>query len=44
MYVRHDTNVWFEVTTLLIPGESDSREELHRASGWLAESLGPCVL
>jgi pyruvate formate lyase activating enzyme len=31
-YLRHETNVWFEVTTLLIPGENDSDEELHRAS------------
>ena len=42
-YLRHETNVWFEVTTLLIPGENDSEAELHRASEWFAENLGPGV-
>jgi pyruvate formate lyase activating enzyme len=42
-YLRHETNVWFEVTTLLIPGENDSDDELHRASEWFAEDLGPDV-
>jgi pyruvate formate lyase activating enzyme len=32
--------VWFEVTTLLIPGENDSDVELHRASEWFMENLG----
>ena len=42
-YLRHETNVWFEVTTLLIPGENDSDAELHLASDWFAENLGPDV-
>ena len=42
-YLRHETNVWFEVTTLLIPGENDSDAELHRASEWFAENLGSDV-
>jgi pyruvate formate lyase activating enzyme len=42
-YLRHETNVWFEVTTLLIPAENDSDDELHRASEWFAENLGPDV-
>ena len=42
-YLRHETNVWFEVTTLLIPGENDSDAELHCASDWFAENLGPDV-
>ena len=29
-YLRHETDVWFELTTLLIPGENDSPEELGR--------------
>src|SRR4029434_3269131 len=35
-YLRNETNVWFEVTTLLIPDENDSDEELHRADGGFA--------
>ena len=36
-------SVWFEITTLLIPGENDSDGELHAASQWVAEHLGPDV-
>ncbi len=43
VYLRRETNVWFEVTTLLIPGENDSDVELHRAAEWFAENLGPNV-
>jgi pyruvate formate lyase activating enzyme len=42
-YLRHETNVWFEVTTLLIPGENESDPELHRAAEWFAENLGADV-
>ena len=42
-YLRHETNVWFEITTLLIPGENDGDAELHRAAEWFAENLGPDV-
>ncbi len=42
-FLRHHTNVWFEITTLLIPGENDSDAELHRAAEWIAENLGPDV-
>lgn len=42
-YLRHETNVWFEVTTLLIPGENDSEAELDLATDWFAENLGPDV-
>jgi pyruvate formate lyase activating enzyme len=42
-YLRHETDVWFEVTTLLIPGENDSDAEIDRASDWFAENLGPDV-
>ncbi|GAA3449321.1 AmmeMemoRadiSam system radical SAM enzyme [Dactylosporangium matsuzakiense] len=37
------TDVWFEVTTLLIPGQNDGDEELHRQCEWLLEHLGPDV-
>jgi pyruvate formate lyase activating enzyme len=43
VYLRTETNVWFEVTTLLIPGENDSAEEIDRASDWFAAKLGPDV-
>ena len=43
VYLRRETDVWFEVTTLLIPGENDSAEEIDRASDWYAANLGPDV-
>ena len=43
VYLKNETSVWFEVTTLLIPGENDSDDELQRASDWFAEHLGPDV-
>ncbi len=42
-YLRGETDVWFEITTLLIPGENDSDAELHEAGQWVAENLGPDV-
>jgi pyruvate formate lyase activating enzyme len=43
VYLKHETNVWLEVTTLLIPGENDAPEELEALSAWVAENLGPDV-
>jgi pyruvate formate lyase activating enzyme len=43
VYLRRETKVWFEVTTLLIPGENDSDVELHNAAEWFVENLGPDV-
>ena len=42
-YLRHETDVWFEVTTLLIPGLNDSVEEIDRQCDWFARTLGPEV-
>ena len=42
-YIHHETRVWLEITTLLIPGENDSDAELEAAAGWVAEHLGPDV-
>jgi pyruvate formate lyase activating enzyme len=43
VYLKHETKVWFEITTLLIPGENDSEHEIHALSRWIAENLGPDV-
>lgn len=42
-YVRHETDTWLEITTLLIPGENDSDSELHDLTSWVVEELGPDV-
>jgi pyruvate formate lyase activating enzyme len=42
-YLKHETDVWFEITTLLIPGENDSDAELDRMTRWIVDTLGPDV-
>jgi pyruvate formate lyase activating enzyme len=42
-YLVHETNVWTEITTLLIPGENDSDEELDALTQWAARELRPDV-
>jgi len=42
-YLVKETDVWTEITTLLIPGKNDSDDELGRMCGWLVEHLGPDV-
>lgn len=42
-YLYHQTKVWFEITTLLIPGENDSPEEIDAMTKWVASELGPEV-
>ncbi len=42
-YLRSETDVWLEVTTLLIPGHNDTDAELDAMTGWFAEHLGPDV-
>ena len=42
-YLKHETGVWFETTTLLIPGENDSDAELEEMTQWVVEHLGPDV-
>jgi pyruvate formate lyase activating enzyme len=41
--LRHDTDVWFEITTLLIPGRNDSDTEITELSKWIARELGSDV-
>jgi pyruvate formate lyase activating enzyme len=43
VYLRHETSVWLEVTTLLIPRLNDSDAELEAMTHWFADSLGPDV-
>ncbi len=42
-YLWHDTDVWVEITTLLIPGHNDSDEELRAMFRWVRGELGPNV-
>jgi pyruvate formate lyase activating enzyme len=42
-YLKRGTQVWFEITTLLIPGANDSEAELEAMTQWIMEHLGPDV-
>ena len=42
-YIRHQTSVWLEITTLLIPGANDSQEEVRALSRWVYRELGAHV-
>jgi pyruvate formate lyase activating enzyme len=43
VYLKEKTDVWFELTNLLIPGENDSEAEIEEMTLWIAENLGPVV-
>ena len=42
-YIKHETSVWLELTTLLIPGKNDSEAEVQKMTQWVVEHLGPDV-
>jgi pyruvate formate lyase activating enzyme len=43
VYLEHETDVWYEITTLLIPGKNDSAAELEAECKWIMQELGPDV-
>jgi pyruvate formate lyase activating enzyme len=43
VYLAKETNVWTEITTLLIPGKNDSDDELRAMTKWLRQNLGADV-
>jgi pyruvate formate lyase activating enzyme len=40
VWLKRETGVWIEITTLLIPGHNDSDDEIKRECGWVLENLG----
>jgi len=42
-YLVHETQVWTEITTLLIPGHNDSDAEIEAECRWIRARLGPEV-
>jgi len=43
LWIKHETNIWLEITTLLIPGENDSAREIDDLTQWIFSKLGPDV-
>ncbi len=42
-WLRHESRVWFEITTLLVPGLNDGDAGIAAQCRWIAETLGPDV-
>jgi pyruvate formate lyase activating enzyme len=42
-YIAHETDIWMEITTLLIPGENDSDDELKALADFIVNEAGPDV-
>ena len=43
VWLRHESDTWIEITTLLIPGLNDSDREIRAECDWIARELGPDV-
>jgi pyruvate formate lyase activating enzyme len=42
-WLTDETNVWFEITNLMIPTLNDAPDETRRLCDWIVENLGPDV-
>lgn len=42
-WLKNETDVWLEITTLLIPNENDSSEEIKSECNWILENLGDSI-
>lgn len=43
VWLKRETDVWLEITTLLIPGKNDSAEDLKKMCNWIVTQLGTDV-
>lgn len=43
VWLKNETDVWIEITTLLIPDENDSPDEIKKMSEWIVSNLGEDV-
>lgn len=43
IWLKNETDIWFEITTLLIPDENDSPEEIKKECDWILNNLGNSV-
>ena len=39
-YIVRETDVWLEITNLLIPGLNDAEEQIHGLASWIVDELG----
>ncbi len=43
VYLKHETDVWFEVTNLIIPDANDNPGELRKMCDWMLSAIGEDV-
>jgi len=43
IYLKKETTVWLEITTLLIPGKNDNSKEIEALTKWIFKNLGTDV-
>jgi len=42
-WLKNETDIWFEITTLLIPGENDSPDEIKQECDWILDNVGDSI-
>lgn len=42
-YIAKETNIWLEITTLLVPGQNDSEDEIKALVDFIVNNAGPDV-
>jgi pyruvate formate lyase activating enzyme len=42
-WLKNETEIWFEITNLMIPGENDAPDETRRLCDWIVANLGDSV-
>jgi pyruvate formate lyase activating enzyme len=42
-WLKEETDVWFEITNLIIPEENDSPDEIARMCDWILQNVGDSV-
>ena len=40
IYLKNETDLWFEITNLLIPQENDSTDQISKLCDWVLKNLG----
>ncbi|MBE1237610.1 AmmeMemoRadiSam system radical SAM enzyme [Phaeovibrio sulfidiphilus] len=43
LWLRRETGIWLEITTLIIPGQNDGDDGIRALAGWIARHLGTGV-
>ena len=43
LWLKNETDVWLEITNLIIPQENDTEDEIRQMCDWILENLGDSV-